>query len=64
EAIANYDNNNFFIPFLYKHANLRNASAGIDEAYRNKIGYSSLKPNDYQALFRNREFENLVGSRF
>ncbi|MEM1219713.1 MAG: hypothetical protein AAGH79_12420 [Bacteroidota bacterium] len=64
EEIANFDNNNFAIPFFYKHTNLRNTAANTDQEYQQRIGYSKLEPNDYVALLSNREFENLVESRF
>jgi len=63
EEIANYDNNSFMIPFLYKNLNSRNVSANTDKEYRNKIGYSKLQPNEFKYLLSNREFENLVESR-
>ena len=64
EEIANHDNNNFAIPFLYKHTNSRNTSARTNEDYRRRIGFSKLEPSNFEALFGNREFENLVESRF
>ncbi|WP_422859494.1 hypothetical protein ACOKFD_00700 [Flagellimonas sp. S174] len=64
EEIANYDNNNFNIPFLYKNVNSRNISANTNMEYKTEIGYSKLESNDFKSLFGNREFENLVESRF
>lgn len=64
EDIANHDNNNFAIPFMYKKVNSRNAAARTDKEYQKYVGPSSLPPTDYEALFADREFENLVGSRF
>ena len=64
EEIANFDNNNFAIPFFYKHTNLRNTSANTDQQYQQRIGFSKLEPNNYEELLRNREFENLVESRY
>ncbi|WP_106147150.1 hypothetical protein [Flagellimonas meridianipacifica] len=63
EEIANYDNNNFNIPFLYKKINSRNISARVNGEYRAEIGYSKLETNNFESLFGNREFENLVESR-
>jgi hypothetical protein len=61
--IANNDNNNYYVPYLYKNINLRSQYANEDESYRNRIGYSKLKKNNYDQILMDREFENLLSLR-
>jgi len=61
--VANNDNNNYNVPYIYKNTNLRSQFARNDESYRNRIGYSQLEKNDYDQILMDREFENLQSFR-
>ncbi len=64
EKIANGDNNSYLVPFLYKNTNRRSIHSKVFNTNKNKIGLSKLEATNYATLLSNREFENLVNSRF
>ena len=63
-ALFNDDNNNFLFPFLYKNTNLRKLNSNFFPKQFDKIKPSKMKDTDYKFLLNNREFENLMTSRF
>tara|TARA_R110001599_G_scaffold101767_2_gene260094 strand:+ start:3134 stop:3904 length:771 start_codon:yes stop_codon:yes gene_type:complete len=62
--LYNYDSNNFLMPFLYKNMNLRSINSGNFSKQYEKLLPSKMKNTDYNSLLNNREFENLVNSKF
>jgi hypothetical protein len=63
ESIVNNENNNFYVPHIYKKVNIRNIPSNRKDDYRKSIGYSKLDHTDYSKLLMDREFENLLDSR-
>ena len=63
ESIANEDNNNFLVPYIYKNVNKRSNKSNLLENYRKQIGHSKLEENNYRDIAMDLEFENLIDSR-
>ncbi|MFY0602864.1 MAG: hypothetical protein JXQ93_02870 [Flavobacteriaceae bacterium] len=64
EHMINRDNNNFLVPFLYKNANLRNIHSSYFASLYKEAESSKMDNTNYNFLLNNREFENLMNSRF
>ena len=64
EKILNDDKNSFLRPFLYENVNRRNMKFRFKEFHEEKVGDSKLRKTDYDTLFKNREFENMLNERF
>ncbi len=64
EKNLNNDKNSSLVPFLYKNVNRRNMKFRFKKNHEEKIGMSRLEKANYDKLFQNREFENMLNERF
>ncbi|APY07236.1 hypothetical protein BWZ20_02465 [Winogradskyella sp. J14-2] len=64
EKNLNEDKDNYLVPFLYDNVNMRNIPFRFKKLHKEKVGDSKLEASNYDVLFQNRKFENMLNQRF